>query len=271
MNKRPALDLELLIPVLIGGFSVVGILAVLLIGRLLNKPAEIPATPSSTPFQYVYLGTEPAITTLVVDGSELPPTEEAAGEFPFTEEPVDVFPTPFTTSTRSAFPTPVILTPPGTTRTATGNTLRTPTPVRQLTVTRTSTASAANTYDDTDGRLIYSGSWLAQTGLSGPYQGTLHVSDVADNKSVTIQFSGQEIFFYYQPASSFGVVTIYLDDDPLALGTVSQSQGGGVWHYVLENSKTHNIRIEHTGGGSVNIDRFVIPAATPTPTRTPTP
>jgi hypothetical protein len=251
-NRRPV-NLELLIPILIGGFSLVGIVAVLLIGRALNSPAEIPATPSSTPFQYVFLGTEPAITTLVVDGSELPPTEAP------TELPA---------------PTAFILP----TRTIASSLPRTGTPSRQPTATRTLTPSAANTYDDTDSRLQYSGSWIVQTGLptsgsGGAYNGTLHISNVANltgGNAVTVQFSGQEFYFYYQPASSFGVVTIYLDNEPLAYTTVSEAQGG-VWHYVFETAKTHIVRIEHTSGGSINVDRFVIPAATPTPTKTPTP
>jgi hypothetical protein len=108
--------------------------------------------------------------------------------------------------------------------------------------------------------------------VTGAYQDTLHLSNVATaHNTVTIQFSGQEIYFYYQSAPSYGTVTIYLDNDPLALTTVNQAQGGGVWHYILESAQTHTIRIEHTGGGSINVDRFVIPAPTPTPTKTPTP
>ena len=259
MNNRPTLNRELLIPILLGGFSVIGIIVVLMIGRSLNAPAEVAMTPSSTPFQYIYLGTEPAITTLVVEESELPLSEE-----PITEEPIIDVPI-LPTATRPAASTLIILTQPNTTRTAVS------TPARSPTATRTSTASAVNTYDDTDSRLTYSDGWVSQTGMSGVYQGTLHISDTANNKSATIQFSGQEIFFYYLSGPSSGIVTIYLDNDPLALTTVNQARDGGVWHYVLESAQTHVIRIEHTSGGSVNIDRFVIPASTPTPTRTPTP
>ncbi len=274
MNNRPAIDRELLIPILIGGFSIVGIVAVLLIGRALNTPEEVVATPSATAFHYVYLGTEPAVTTLVFDSSELPPTEA-----PVTEPPV------FDTATSGAsFPPPVILssTPgsgvsPFISRTPSESAARTSTPSRVSTMTRTSTPSAANTYDDTDPRLTYSpsGSWTVQTGLptSGPdaaYNGTLHISSEADGKSVTVQFSGQEFYFYYQPAPSFGTVTIYLDNDPMAYTTVSEAQGG-MWHYVFDTATAHSVKIAHTSGGSVNIDKFVIPAATPTPTKTTTP
>ncbi len=259
MNNRATIDRELLIPILIGGLSVIGITVVLIIGRSLSTPAPVAMTPSSTSFKYIYLGTEPAITTLTVEGSELPLTEELITEEPITEVPI------LPTATRPAASTPIILTQPNTTRTATG------TPARSPTATRTSTASAANTYDDTDSRLTYTGSWINQTDVNGVYQSTLHISDVADNKSVTIQFSGQEIFFYYLSGPSGGIVTIYLDNDPLALTTVNQARDGGVWHYILENTQTHVLRIEHTGGGSVNVDRFVILVPTPTPTKTPTP
>jgi hypothetical protein len=242
MDNRPSINLELLIPILIGGISVIGIVVVLVIGRALNSPAEITATPSETPFQYVYLGTEPAVTTLIVEESDLPPTEE-----PVTEEPV--------------FDTPIIL--PA--RTATGNALRTSTPGR--TPTRTGTPSVANTYDDTDPRIIYGGSWVAQTSVSGAYQNTLHISNVLGD-SVIFTFTGTEIRFFYQAGSSLGTVTIFIDDD--TLGTAVNEAQGGEWAHTLD-AGTHTILIKHTGGGSVNIDRLVIPAPTATPTRTPTP
>jgi len=278
MDTQPSIDRSLIIPILIGGFSVIGIIVVLLIGRSLNSPAEVPVTPSATPFQYIYLGTEPAITTPIIEGSEIVPLTEAPIDAPpalatspaLVTSPVLATSPVLVTPNHPSVSTPLILV----TNTPPNITLRTSTPTRASTPTHTSTAAPANTYDDTDSRLSYSGSWIVQNGLTGsnaPYNGTLHISDAADNKSVTVQFSGQEIFFYYQSAPSFGIVTIYLDNEPLAFATVSQAQSGGVWYQALESAQTHIIRIEHTGGGSVNIDRFVIPAATPTPTRTPTP
>jgi hypothetical protein len=275
MNKQPAIDRELLIPILIGGLSVVGIIAVLMIGRSRNTPAEVAMTPSATPFQYIYLGTEPAITTLVVEGSEFPLSEEPITDEPVTDDPV------FITPTRSSVSTPIILTSPNTTRTATAIVLRTSTsggppdsgddgpPVP----TATWTASTANTYDDANTSLSYEGSWVVQTGLdeSGPnpaYQGTLHISSTTGN-SVSFYFSGQEIHLFYQSGPSLGSILITFDGE--ALGeTVNQAQGSGEWTHTLDRGGSHTIKIEHTSGGSVNIDRFVIPAPTPTPTRTPT-
>ncbi|MBN2115377.1 MAG: hypothetical protein JW730_02335 [Anaerolineales bacterium] len=253
MDNQPALGRELIIPALIGGLSIVGLIIVLLGGRLVTAPAEIAATPSSTPFQYLYLGTEPAITTLVVAGSDIAPP---------TDEPVEESPG-FVTPTRQSFSTPpTLIVLPSLTRSATSSG-----PTRAATATRTSTPSAANTYDDTDSRLIYSGSWVTQAPVAGAYQETLHISTTIGN-ALTFTFSGQEIHFFYQAGPSLGTVTIFIDDDTLGIA-VSEAQGGE-WTHTLE-AGTHNVLIKHTGGGSVNIDRFVFPAATPTPTRTPTP
>jgi hypothetical protein len=139
MNNRPTLDRELVIPILIAGLSVVGIVVVLIIGRALNAPAEVAMTPSSTPFQYIYLGTEPAITTLVVEGSELPLSEEPITEEPIIEEPITDIPV-FPTATRPAVSTPIILTQSNTTRTVTSTPSRTP-------AATSSTAAAGNTYE----------------------------------------------------------------------------------------------------------------------------
>jgi hypothetical protein len=265
MDNHPSIDRSLLLPISIGTFSIVGIMVVLLIGRALNAPPEIAPTPSPTSFQYIYLGTEPAITTPLAEESEFPLTEE-----PVEEEPGIVTPG-LATLTSPAVSTPPILTPPIVVTPSTGNlaSTNTPTPSRQATSTATSGSPVpANTYDDTDSRLSYSGNWLAQTDVNGAYQGTLHVSDSIGN-FVSFTFTGDQIQLYYQAGASLGTVTITFDSE--TLGTqVSQSQGG-VWVYSLDTAGTHTVVITHTGGGSVNIDRLVIPGPTATPSRTPTP
>jgi hypothetical protein len=267
MDNQPSVDRSLLVPISIGAFSIVGIIVVLLIGRALNAPPEVAPTASATPFQYIYLGTEPAITTPIGGESELPLTED-----PLEEEPVVVTPG-VVTQTSPTVSTPPILTPPNSISTPTGNLPRTgtpsPTPARQTTSTTTPGSPVpANTYDDTDSRLTYSGNWLPQTNVNGAYQGTLHVSDSIGN-FVSFTFTGDQIQLYYQAGASLGTVTITFDNE--TLGTqVSQAQGG-IWVYSLDTSGTHTVVITHSSGGSVNIDRLVIPGPTATPSRTPTP
>ena len=264
MDNQPPLDRSLLFPILVGGFSIIGIIVVLLIGRALNSPAEVPVTPSATRFQFLFLGTEPAITTPILEESEIPLTEEPI------EEPDDEAPIPVTaTLPAPGIATPIILTPPaGTVSTPTGSVQRTNTP-GQLATSTLSSPAAANTYDDTDSRLTYTGSWVPQTNVSGAYQNTLHVSDTAGN-SLSFNFVGQEIQLYYQSGASLGTVNITFDNETLAI-PLSQSQTSGVWTYTLDTAGDHTVTIRHASGGAVNIDRLVIPALTVTQTQTRTP
>lgn len=251
MNKRAPIDLELLVPILIGGFSVVGIVVVLFLGRLLNSPAEIAPTPSSTPFQYVYLGTEPAITTLVVDGSELPPSEE----------PGEVAPT-MVEFTRRPAATPIILG----TATSTAGVQRT------NTSPPTSTSASgpplgAGTFDDIDYRLVYKGAWESRP-LTGAYGNTLHVSLVPSSTStISFRFIGRELRLFYQGGSTLGRLTIMIDNET---ETLDQSDGTE-WVSETYSNGTHTVLITHIGGGSVNLDYVIIPEVPATATRTPTP
>jgi hypothetical protein len=269
MDNTPTIDRSILLPILLGGFSIIGIIVVLFIGRSLNSPPPVSASPSATAFQYIYLGTEPAIVT--------PLTEESGVPFP-TEVSVEVTPTVFFSPTSPASPsspsvgTPIILTQPNTTRTSTSIVLRTNTPSGPATSTPTfSTPVAANTYDDTDSRLAYNGGWVSQTGVSGAYQGTLHISS-ANGNNVTFTFTGQEIHLFYQAGPSLGSITITIDG--LGGPAISQAQNQTqIKEWEPDNllpAGTHSIIITHSGGGSINIDSLVVPAPTATPTRTPT-
>jgi hypothetical protein len=266
MDTQPAIDRSLLIPISLGAFSIVGIIVVLLMGRALNSPRQVPATPSATRFQYLFLGTEPAVTTPLAEGSEFPLTGA-----PIEDEP-DVSTPSVATLTSPTVSTPAILTPPNSVSTPTGNLPRTGTPtqpsVQQATSTSTlSSPVAANTYDDADSRLTYSGSWSPQTNVTGAYQGTLHVSDSIGN-FVSFTFTGDRIELYYQAGASLGTITVTFDNE--TLGTQIDQSQGGAWVYSLDTGGPHTVVITHSSGGSVNIDRLVIPGPTATPSRTPT-
>lgn len=264
MDNRPTIDRGILLPIFFGGFSIIGIIVVLLIGRSLNSPPPVSASPSATQFQYIYLGTEPAITTPLIEETEAVPVP--------TEAPVEI--TEAVTSSTSSISTPIILTKSNTTSTSTSIVLNTNTPsgngVPSATATL-STPSSANTYDDTDARLNYEGSWASQTGVSGAYQGTLHISN-ANGNSVTFSFTGQEIHVFYQAGPSLGSMTITIDN----LGGPPISQAQNVtqireWDSGLLTAGTHSIVITHSTGGSINVDSLVVPAPTVTPTTvTPT-
>jgi hypothetical protein len=264
MDNQPTLDRGILIPILISAFSIIGIIVVLIIGRSLNSPAVVAVSPSATPFEYLYLGTEPAITT--------PLTAESAIALP-TDEPTDDTPISVPTSPPSVS-TPLILTQPNVTNTSIGPALFTNTPNVLTTSTATLSGTAvANMVDDTDSRLSYQGSWLPQTGVSGAYQSTLHVSSAAGSQ-VSFSFTGPEIHVFYQAGPSFGSITITIDG--LGAPPLAQSQSETQFKEWISNSLTpgtHSIVITHQSGGSVNIDSLLVPTPTGTPgtpTRTPT-
>ena len=270
MENQSPNQRELLVPILIGGLSIVGIAVVLMIGRSIDAPAQVATTPSATPFEYIFLGTEPSISTPFVDSSELPPLEETIATGP--EEPLPGLATPtggfLVTPTRSSsVSTPLVLGTPNPTRTSGGAFLPTNTPIRLPSFTPTGGISLGVTYDDTDSRLVYSGDWASQTNVSGANQSTLHVSTTRGN-TVTFTFTGAEIYFHYQPGSSLGRVAVTIDG--LGGTPFSQAQGTSWWSGQLLPG-THSIVIEHFDGGSINIDSFMLPAATPTPGPSPTP
>src|SRR5512143_44022 len=204
MDNQPPLNRELIFPILLGGFSIIGIVAVLLLGRSLSASREAPMTPSATPFRYLFLGTEPAITTPLVEGSEIVTSDQSSIDV-LPSATTDVFsgitPPVLRTPTRSSslstptrpssLATPLILSTLNVTSTSGGLIEISSTPSRTPTAT-TGTALAANTYDDTNPSLQYIGTWISQTGVSEAHQGTLHISNTITD-SVTFTFTGQEI------------------------------------------------------------------------------
>lgn len=259
MNNQPALDRSLVFPLILSGLSVIGIIVVLMIGRRLYAPAEVASTPSATPFQYLYLGTEPAITTPLVEGSEIALTEDPFEEEPDEEEGPIVEPGP------PATPTAIVL---ATATNGNGAPANTPSP------TVTSAAPApltAGTYDDTHSGITYRGDWNATT--SG--NTTLHVSATAgDENTVAFRFIGNELRILYDPGDTLGQVRITIEtSEGTVVGTLDESNEAGEWQSARLPNGTHTVVITHSEGGPVNIDQIIVLDFTPTttPTVTPTP
>lgn len=254
MDNPPSIDRSILIPILIGGFSVVGIIVVLMIGRRLNSPAEVPVTPSATRFQYLYLGTEPAITTPLVEGSEIPLTEEPVEEP--DEEPIVNTPV-FATSTGPAISTPIILATPN------GSIQQTNT-VPPTTTSASVPPLNAGTYEDFHPSILKDGWQPTNSGGS-----TLHVSGTPGS-TISFRFIGRELRLIYQSGPTLGEVRITIDN---VVGSLDQSNDANEWVSATFENGTHTVLITHLGGGSVNLDQVIIPevpiTATPTLTLTP--
>ena len=219
MDNQPAFDRSILIPIFLSGFSIIGILGVLVLGRWLNTPGQAPMTPSATPFQYVYLGTEPAITTPLIEETEAGPTEPQVVE---SQEPTQPAVTP-ATPTLSTPPTLIILGSP------TSNPAGTNTSLPPTSTSASGPALNPGVYDDVDSHLVYSGSW-AESAVPGAYRNTLHVSLNPGPPTSTISFSfiGRELRLIYQGGSTLGQVRILIDNTISV--TLDQSSGTD-WAY----------------------------------------
>ena len=283
MDNQPSFDRELLLPILLGGFSILGILIILLIGRLSAARASVIVDETETPFKYIFLGTEPVLSS---------GTPEASGAELVTDIPFDS-PTPGSSVVTPVPGTPVLLTPNGTASpdfppsNGGGPPGSGTLPANAGTPTRAGTSASgppplnAGTYDDSHSFLGFSPGWTSATqggGECGSTQGTLHVSSTLGS-SVAFKFVGWELRLRYQVAPSLGTITIRIDNtnfDPL-------SQSDSTTHIIEWVSPdplaqtTHDVSITHNSGGSVNIDCVIIRDAlatstsTATPTRTPTP
>jgi len=242
--RKQFLDNGLIIPILLGVFSMVGICVVLFAVQYGNERPLAPAPSTETPFRYVYLGTEPNILEPTLEETETPS---------FTD-------TPFEFNT----PRPI----PSTQKVST--LLTTNTPSRTPTLISTATPGVS-VYDDADFRLVYSGSWDAQDNISGVYNNTLHISSTVGD-SVTFNFIGRQVVVAYQAGPSLGTVTITLDGLGFSLKQTSNSTVSRTWTSGELVQGTHTVVIAHNEGGSINIDSVTIPdLPTPTPTPTSTP
>src|SRR5215207_605434 len=199
MDNQPSFDRGLIPPALIGIFSVIGICLVLLVYRYNTSSTVVEVTVTQTPFKFIFLGTEPAIST--------EPAPEESATATLEEEPPLVF---------TPEQPPIILTPntpqaiPSTSIPSTGVVV----PNATLTLTSASTPPLSpGTYDDIDFRLVYTGNWVNQTNVTGAYLNTLHISNTltTPGNSVTFRFIGQEVRVLYQSGASLGVMGITLD------------------------------------------------------------
>ena len=247
MENKPSFDRDLIWPILLGGLSLIGIGAVFVFGRMANARQPASAVPTETPFRFIYLGTEPSLSTL----------------------------TPETTTTsvptRRPLVPPVITLAPDTEATVTEN-IPPPTglPTRTFTVSPT-IASVLSKVDDTYLELLYEGDWVAQSNVTDTYQNTLHISFEVGN-SVSFTFTGQQVIVSFQSGPSLGSVIITLDGLQFQVAQSSSVTQLVDWQSAVLVRGTHTIVIEHFSGGSVNLDSITIPdVSTPTPTVTSAP
>lgn len=251
MDNQTTFDRSLLLPIGVGVFSLLGICAILVMGRFNASRAEVEEVPTATSFQYAFIGTEPAISTVTLEGFEgEAPTREQEPVLPtFAPQNTPVF--QMTNTPPAIITLPPLITPNTPTRTPT-------------------TAFAApfegGTFDNLDSRFVYNGNWKIVTGST--YQNTLHVSDNLGN-SVRFLFIGHELRVFFQGGSSLGTIRLTLDNASYDLNQATADSNE--WVLTASNAGTHTVTITHQSGGSVNLNYIIIPVVHLTPTNTATP
>lgn len=266
MDNRPSSQRELLVPILISALSLIGIIVVLLIGRVQSAPAQVAMTPSHTPFQFLFLGTEPAASTIFPGGSEIAPEFEGTAAIGPPFEVTSVFVSPdlpsslVTPTHSSSVSTPLILGTPNLTSASPSGGL----PTNTLLPTPSSASAPplnAGTYDDVHPDIIKNG-WVPST-TGGT---TLHVSSTPGS-TITFRFIGTELRLFYQGGNTLGQVRVMIDN----VAENFDQADGNEWVSGTFPNGTHNVLITHVGGGAVNLDYVIIPsvANTATPSITP--
>jgi hypothetical protein len=273
MDNQPSFDRSLLLPIGVGIFAVLGICVILASGRMNETPAVVQEVPTSTAFQYAFIGTEPAFTTLT-----LAPSEEASPTSMDLETslPPGEFDTP--TFTLQNTPVPQNTSSQGTPNVIPTNTLAsfiTLQPIANTnTPSRTPTSNfappfGAGTFDDTDSRFVYGGDWDTQTGVTGAYQSTLHVSGTLGN-SIKFLFIGNELRVFFQAGPSLGTIRLTLDTTSYVMNEASSSTQSYEWVLAASSNGTHTVTITHDSGGSANFDAIIVPVVPVTATNTAT-
>ncbi len=247
MENKPTFDRGLILPILLGAFSLFGICLVLLLVRLSTFRAVTEVEETSTPFQYLFLGTEPGISTTTPEEDEGPPATEA--------------PITFASSTPEPDEDIASLASPTRTRTPSGSRTSTPTSASNAPLN-------PGTYDESDQRFTYTSEWIAQSGVAGVFQNTLHVSNALDS-SVTFRFIGEQIRIFYQSGSGLGTIRINLDGLEYDLDESAEVVVQSEWISPILINGTHTVTITHISGGAVNLDMIIVPEVIKTATPTP--
>jgi hypothetical protein len=238
METKPSIDPGVLAPIILGLLSIVGIAAVFFYGRESASRQQGEVVNTVTPFRYMYLGTEPGLSTLTPEPTETP--MPAPTEFPDLEETPGSPSFPTSTSTAGLSTQPSVRTP-----------AQTPTPTV--------------VYDDTDDEILYEGEWTSQTNVPGVYQNTLHVSYTVENYAY-FSFVGQQVIITYQKGPNFGSILINIDGLEFIASQSNSQIMPDKWTSGELLMGSHDIAIEHLSGESVNIDSIIIPdLRTPTP------
>ena len=228
MQPRPSFDRGLLIPIVIGVVSILGIMWILLttdLDRSLIPPKAVPSSSREA-------GT-------LTPSVSMTPTQEATSPAATGTSPI-------------AYPGPLDETPPSTSTLITESP---PTPSATYTPARIQ-PFAVGRYDDTDPNIAYDPYWttLKNGGTANAYKGTIHISTGNGNEA-SFRFTGKRVSLGYQRGKNFGTVTVIIDDQPYSF---HEQAFDLVWRSPQLSPGDHFVRIIHESGESINLDYIEI-------------
>jgi hypothetical protein len=238
MDNKPSFDRSLLIPIVLGVFSCIGVLLVFLIVRLETTQEVAPVPNTETPFKFLLLATEtrPSPTEPATRTPKKVVPEELSIQMPNSTESGNIPGTLDMTSSQPAG------SPPSRTPTAAINPL--------IDLTR---LIKVGQHDDVHEDIVYDDGWIAQPNVILAYQETLHVSSVIGSE-LRITFEGRGFELGYQPGNNSGTILVEIDGEQFQIVQAV----GNIWLSPEFPLGVHAIRIVHESGGPVNLDYITI-------------
>jgi cytoskeletal protein RodZ len=227
MQPRLPLDRALLIPIVIGVVSIIGITLGLGWIFLTSDLGRSLLPPTATP-----------TATITLEARTPTPSPSAA---PTQDE---------TTPTATETP-PNVETLPSTSTLTAESTQIPPTPSATLTPSHFQLLTAGK-YDDTDPNIAYGLYWtpLKNPGTANAYKGTLHASTSTGNEA-TFRFTGTRVRLGYQRGKTFGTVTVLIDGESYSF---HEQAFDLVWQSPELAPGDHLVQIIHHSGESINLD-----------------
>jgi hypothetical protein len=227
MQPRPPFNRELLIIIVVGLVSILGLVWIFLATNRSEPPIPPTLEPTTMPFEAspVETGTLPPPPPATPTLGETPPTATGTSPEAYPGPPAETLPSASTLVSESG-PTP------------------TPDEMQPL--------AAGRKYDDTDPNIFYDRFWAfkVNSGTAYAYKGTLHISTSSGNEA-SFRFTGQQFFLGYQRGMNFGIVTVIIDDQPYSF---HEEALGNVWLSPQVSPGTHFVRLIHESGESINLD-----------------
>ena len=234
MQPRPSFDRELLIPIVVGVVSILG-LAWIFLANFRSESATPPTVePTAIPFDSTPFTTRTPrprqSATSTMEETSLTATETSPVAYPGPPSETlpsagtliaETQPAPFATPS----PDQVQPLPPG-------------------------------KYDDTHPNIAYDRHWAPKmnSGTEFAYKGTLHISDSIGNE-LSFHFTGKQIYLGYQRGRNFGTVTVMIDDQPYSF---HEQAFGNIWRSPPLAPGTHSVRLIHESGQSINLDSIEV-------------